>query len=58
MHIINETNEENNKMDNKKNNMTKVEQPNLLKILMQQRQQYFKNIENSIKYKKYMSIDN
>ena len=58
LHIINETNEENNKMDNKKNNMTKVEQPNLLKILMQQRQQYFKNIENSIKYKKYMSIDN
>ena len=51
LHIINETNEESNKRNNN-------EQKNLLKILMEQRQQYFKNIENSIKYKKYMSVEN
>ena len=48
--IINEEEEAN----NKKNKENYEQQSNIMEILMKQRQQYFKNIKNEIKYKQYM----
>ena len=53
LNIIDEEEDENSKNSNVNNNKNL----NLLQILMKQRQQYFKNIENSIKYQKAMSMD-
>ena len=50
---IDEEEDENNKNSNVNNNKNL----NLLQILMKQRQQYFKNMENSIKYQKAMTMD-
>ena len=48
--IINEEEEAN----NKKNKENYEQQSNIMEILMKQRQQYFKNIKNEIRYKQYM----
>ena len=53
LNIIDEEEDENSKNSNVNNNKNL----NLLQILMKQRQQYFKNMENSIKYQKAMSMD-
>ena len=53
LNIIEEEEDENSKNSNVNNNKNL----NLLQILMKQRQQYFKNMENSIKYQKAMSMD-
>ena len=53
LNIIDEEEDENSKNSNANNNKNL----NLLQILMKQRQQYFKNMENSIKYQKAMSMD-
>ena len=53
LNIIDEEEDENSKNSNANNNKNL----NLLQILMKQRQQYFKNIENSIKYQKAMPMD-
>ena len=53
LNIIDEEEDENSKNSNVNNNKNL----NLLQILMKQRQQYFKNMENSIKYQKAMLMD-
>ena len=53
LNIIDEEEDENSKNSNANNNKNL----NLLQILMKQRQQYFKNMENSIKYQKAMLMD-
>ena len=53
LNIIDEEEDENSKNSYVNNNKNL----NLLQILMKQRQQYFKNMENSIKYQKAMSMD-
>ena len=53
LNIIDEEEDENSKNSNVNNNKNL----NLLQILMKQRQQYFKNIENSIKYQNAMPMD-
>ena len=53
LNIIDEEEDENSKNSNVNNNKNL----NLLQILMKQRQQYFKNIENGIKYQNAMPMD-
>ena len=53
LYIINEVEEENNKR-NQIYNLQNNQEPNLMEILMMQRQQYFNNIQNNIRLKRYM----
>ena len=54
LNIIDEEEEDENSKNSNVNNNKNL---NLLQILMKQRQQYFKNIENSIKYQNAMPMD-
>ena len=56
LYIINEENDDNNKQ-NINDNIDNNKSLNLLDVLMKQRQKYFKNIENSLSYKRAMSVD-
>lgn len=56
LYIINEENDDNIK-ENINDNIDNNKSLNLLDILMKQRQKYFKNIENSISYKRAMSVN-
>ena len=56
LYIINEENDDNIK-ENINDNIDNNRGLNLLDILMKQRQKYFKNIENSISYKRAMSVE-
>ena len=51
--VINEEESESYK-NNKMNNIEDNQEPNLMEVLMKQRQQYFKNIQNQMRLKKYM----
>ena len=56
LYIINEENDDNNKQ-NINDNIDNNKSLNLLDVLMKQRQKYFQNIENSLSYKRAMSVD-
>ena len=57
LNIIDEENDDNNNTQNINKNINNNKSLNFIDLLMNQRHQYFRNIENSIRYKKAMSID-
>ena len=57
LNIIHEENDDNNNTKNINKNINNNKSLNFIDLIMNQRHQYFRNIENSIRYKKAMSID-